>query len=231
MISNDKFSELTKNDYMIICGDFGGVWDYKKETLHEQKYLNKLNKMPFTTLFVDGNHENFNRLYKYPIMMWKGGKVHKIRNSIFNLMRGEIFEIEGKKIFAFGGASSHDIKNGILEIDDKITIREFEEKHYQFRIRNFDWWDLELPSLEEYDNGLKKLEKYNYKVDYVISHCAPPRIQRRINKYYVEDKLTEYFDNLLDKLSFKTWYFGHYHQNNFLDTKFICLYDDIVEGK
>ena len=29
--STDKFQiqkEMTKNDYVIICGDFGGVWNY-----------------------------------------------------------------------------------------------------------------------------------------------------------------------------------------------------------
>ena len=33
-------------------------------------------------------------------------------------MRGQVFEIDGKSIFAFGGASSHDIAGGILEPDD-----------------------------------------------------------------------------------------------------------------
>ena len=74
--------------------------------------------MKFTTLFVDGNHENFDRLYSYPIIEWHGGKVHKINSSIFHLMRGEIYEIDNKKIFAFGGASCHDIPDGILDDDN-----------------------------------------------------------------------------------------------------------------
>lgn len=27
--------EMTKEDYVIICGDFGGVWDYGKESKEE----------------------------------------------------------------------------------------------------------------------------------------------------------------------------------------------------
>ena len=51
--------EMTKNDYVIICGDFGLVWDYKGES-HQEKYLlDWLNEKPFTTLFLDGNHECF----------------------------------------------------------------------------------------------------------------------------------------------------------------------------
>lgn len=72
----------------------------------------------FKKLLTDGNHENFDRLYAYPVEMWHGGKVHKIRPSVIHLMRGQIFELEEKKIFTFGGASSHDISAGILEPDD-----------------------------------------------------------------------------------------------------------------
>ena len=78
----DKFSNLTKDDYMIICGDFGGIWNYEGKLKYEKNNLKRLEKMKFTTLIVDGNHENFNRLYKYPVINWHGGKVHKISSSI-----------------------------------------------------------------------------------------------------------------------------------------------------
>ena len=55
--------EMTKGDYVIICGDFGGVWDKGEESPREKWYMNWLEDKPFTTLFVDGNHENFDRLY------------------------------------------------------------------------------------------------------------------------------------------------------------------------
>ena len=120
--TEDQFpiqSEMTKKDYVIICGDFGGVWTFEEESHREKEALNWLNNKSFTTLFVDGNHENFTRLYSYPVEEWHGGKVHKIRDSVLHLMRGEIFDIDGKKFFTFGGAKSHDIQDGILNLDDK----------------------------------------------------------------------------------------------------------------
>ena len=54
--------EMTKEDYVIICGDFGGVWDYGKESKEEKHLLDWLDGKPFTTLFVSGNHEKFDRL-------------------------------------------------------------------------------------------------------------------------------------------------------------------------
>ena len=90
--------EMTKEDYVIICGDFGGIWDKDASGELETRLLDELEGKTFTTLFVDGNHENFDRLYSYPVEEWNGGKVHKIRPSVIHLMRGQVFTIAGKKI-------------------------------------------------------------------------------------------------------------------------------------
>ena len=136
----DKFpiqTEMTKNDYVIICGDFGGVWNYIVESMHEKQWLDWLDNKNFTTLFVDGNHENFERLYKYPVEAWHGGKVHKIRNSVIHLIRGEIYDIDNKKFFTFGGARSHDIQDGILNIDEYEKIYMYQKRGAYFRIRDY----------------------------------------------------------------------------------------------
>lgn len=128
--------EMTKDDYVIICGDFGGVWTFEEESSREKEVLDWLNEKNFTTLFVDGNHENFTRLYNYPVEEWHGGKVHKIRDSVLHLMREEIFEINNNKILTFGGAKSHDIQEGILNLDEeeKITTTEKEELIFELEI-------------------------------------------------------------------------------------------------
>jgi len=91
--------EMTKDDFVIICGDFGGVWHKDVESEQETMILDWLECKPFTTLFVCGNHENFDRLYGYPVEEWNGGNVHRIRPSVIHLMRGQVFTLEGKRIF------------------------------------------------------------------------------------------------------------------------------------
>ena len=83
--------EMTKDDYVIICGDFG-IWH---DTNEERYWLKWLNEKPFTTLFVAGNHENYDRLNsdEFEIKDWHGGKVHVIRDSILHLMNGYVFNI------------------------------------------------------------------------------------------------------------------------------------------
>ena len=221
-------SEMTKDNYVIICGDFGGVWTFEEESRREKEALDWLNNKNFTTLFVDGNHENYTRLYNYPIEEWKGGKVHKIRDSILHLMRGEIFDIDNKKIFAFGGARSHDIQDGILNLDEEEKIYEYRKRGAYFRIRDFSWWDLELPTNQEMENGIENLEKINYKVDYIISHCCPTSIQALINSTYKRDILTDYLQQISEKCTFKRWYFGHYHDYKQVNSQFTLLYENIV---
>ena len=221
-------TEMTKNDYVIICGDFGGVWTFEEESRREKEALDWLNNKNFTTLFVDGNHENYTRLYNYPIEEWKGGKVHKIRDSVLHLMRGEIFDIDNKKIFAFGGARSHDIQDGILNLEEEEKIYDYRKRGAYFRIRDISWWDLELPTKEEMKNGINNLEKVNYKVDYIISHCCPTSVQALINPTYKRDILTDYLQQISEKCTFKRWYFGHYHDYKQVNSQFALLYENIV---
>ncbi|MDR3644919.1 MAG: hypothetical protein P4M02_07590, partial [Clostridia bacterium] len=66
------FGRIKKNDSVIVCGDFGILWDGGKE---EQKKIKSIGKKRYKTLFVDGEHENFDLLLKYPVTEWNGGKV------------------------------------------------------------------------------------------------------------------------------------------------------------
>ena len=98
-----------------------------------------------------------------------------------------------------------------------------------FRIKHVSWWDEELPSDAEIQNAEKNLAKIDYKVDYVISHCAPQSIVSWLMGGYTQpDKLTMYFEDLALRLNFKNWFFGHYHDDRKIMSKYILLYDQIV---
>ena len=136
--------QISKDDIVIVCGDFGFVWD----TPYHRYYLAKLTAEPFTIAFVDGNHEDFDLLYTYPVTTWNGGKVHKISDNIYHLMRGQCFVIEGKSFFVMGGAYS---------IDKAM------------RVEGRSWWKQELPNNIEYKIAEETLKSCDYKVDYAPS--------------------------------------------------------------
>lgn len=224
--------ELTKKDYVIVCGDFG-IWH---DTNEERYWLKWLNEKPFTTLFIAGNHENYDRLYNdYPEESWHGGKIHKISDSIFHLMNGYVFDIDGIKIFAFGGASSHDIDDGILDRNDFSSDAEFKREYRKwkkqdkiFRVNHISWWQEEMPTKDEMNHGLHSLEAVNNKVDYIITHCAPQSLVHKVGGFeYKPDELTEYFDEIKNTVDFKKWYFGHYHIDSEISEKFTVIYNNI----
>ena len=200
--------ELTKSDYVIIAGDFGGVWS--KITL--EKDLDCFSKLPFGILFVDGNHENFDIIESYPVEQWKGGKVHKIRPDIIHLMRGQVFEIEGKTVFTFGGATSID---------------------RAYRTEGVSWWSRELPSYEELDEGLANLKRYGYKVDYIVTHSCGQRAltypRLRVTAgVKIASPESHLLSNFEDIVTFRHWYFGHFHIDAKLSDKYTVLMDRVV---
>lgn len=224
--------EMTKDDYVIICGDFGGVWSKDTESKEETLILDWLDCKPFTTLFVDGNHENFDRLFDYPQEEWHGGKIHRIRPSVIHLMRGQIFVLDGKKIFTFGGASSHDIAGGILEPDDPNFRKkkcELDRDWLPYRINHLSWWKQELPSDEEMEEGRRNLALHGNEVDYIVSHCCASSTQALISDgMFKPDILTAYLEEVRQTVKYKKWFFGHYHDNKNVNTEEILLYEQII---
>lgn len=234
-LSNKNFLEgksLTKNDYVIILGDFGLLWREDETFKYWLKFLNERN---FKILFVDGNHENFNLINEYPIETWNGGKIHKISDNIYHLMRGQVFTIDTLKFFTFGGASSIDI----LE-----------------RKENIDWWKDELPSYSELNEGLINLQNHNFKVDYILSHtCSESTINEihTINKNYVLencsketqfefnkftssnnsniDILNKYFDEIKKITTYNHWYFGHFHMDLSINSRETIVYNNFIKIK
>lgn len=224
--------EMTKDDYVIICGDFGGVWSKNEENKEETMLMDWLECKSFTTLFVEGNHENFDRLYNYPVEEWHGGKVHKVRPSVIHLMRGQIFEIDGMKIFTFGGASSHDIDGGILELDDpnfNTKRKLLDREHKCYRVNHISWWSQELASNEEMEEGLINLDMHNNEVDFIVTHCCASSTQILFGGgLYKPDRQTAYLEKIRQNVEFRKWFFGHYHENKNINSKEIMLYEQII---
>lgn len=198
-------STLTKKDYLVICGDFGLVWDNSPE---EKYWLDWLNDKNYTTLFVDGNHENHPLLNSYPEEIWNGGKVHKIRDSVLHLMRGQVFTIDSRTFFTMGGADSVD---------------------KDWRTPGKSWWPEEMPSNDEYEEAIQNLKLHNHQVDYIITHTAPTSIVNQlIPEIKPPDQLTNFLEGIKTGTQYKHWYFGHFHGDRDIDKKHTLLYYNII---
>lgn len=242
--------ELTKNDVVIVCGDFG-IWRNDKDQNYK---LDWLNDKSFTTAFVCGNHENYSMLNGdlYQSEKWHGGEIKRIRDKIVYLKNGNIFDFDNRKFFVFGGARSHDIQDGIFDPanltlnsvnaeQELIPMRHFKsQKEYKlfmkkyvlerkyFRVRNESWWENEMPTENERHYGKLMLEKTDNKVDYIVSHDCPSSILAIISMgMFAPDVLSDYFESISQTVEFKHWYFGHYHKDIRIFDKYSLLYHHI----
>lgn len=204
-INPDEFTvgnSLTKDDYVVIAGDFGCIWDGGSS---DRFWLNWLETLPWTTVFIDGNHENFDVLNAYPEEDWHGGRIHRIRSNIVHLMRGEIFDLDGKKWFVFGGGFSHD---------------------RTMRTEGKNWWKAELPTREECARARKNLEACGWKVDYILTHdvyTAHPLADKyspTMDGYGTDqENIQEFLEEVRKKTEYDSWFCAHYHTDG------LCLTD------
>lgn len=228
-----KGLDLTLQDYVIVCGDFGLCWEENKTFAYNCQFFEG---KPFTILWVQGNHENYDMIEKFTLEEWNGGFVrHIVRDKVILLERGQVFELGGKKIFTFGGAASRDIQGGILDRnspDFKVELKCVKDTGRPYRILRESWWPQELPSEKQMLDGLKNLSKVDNKVDYIISHCCATSIQNSITKEdesaYTSNVLTDYFDTIEANVQYKHWYFGHYHDDKRIDDKHTLLYKCVI---
>lgn len=237
--------ELSRNDHVIICGDFGLIFAEDKESKTETWWLNWLEDKNFTTLFVDGNHENFDRLNAMTEEEWHGGRVHKLREHVIHLMRGEMYRIDGVDVFAFGGARSHDINGlasaeelkydytaGILQPDDPLIYEKrkiLRTTRCSARIESVDWWRAEMPSKAEMLHGYETLKANHWKADFIVSHDGPASSLAILGGGLLTlDPLTKYFEKIKQRTDYHRWFFGHHHMDHQITAQDAVIYHQIT---
>ena len=203
--------KLKEKDTLLICGDFGFLWDGSKE---EMNVLKKLAKKKYNICFVDGTHENFNMLSRLKIKKWNGGKVHQVAPNIFHLLRGQVFTIEDQTVFTFGGGESPDI---------------------EIRFEMDTWSDREIPTRDELMEGVDNLQKQNGKVDLIITHEPPAKIKDFLLLNTGLDApitaINTYLEDVGKTCTFKHWYFGSLHLDKFISTTHVSVFQNVIDAK
>ena len=206
---------LTKDDIIIIAGDFGGIWSQSDEELY---WLNWLADKPWTTCFIDGNHENFTIIDQLTEETKFGAPVGVVQcdnNNIYHLKRGNIYTFGEDNVFVFGGG---------LSIDK------------QYRTEGTSWWAREYPSVEELDRGWANIIN-GQPIDYVISHVPPTSAMFRVSPFegsynkkfdVVSHHLQDMFLEIKNNPNFKKWYHGHMHYDLQCREEFVGLHYEMI---
>jgi len=165
----------------------------------------------FLAAIVDGTHDNYAKINRCSSTYEHGKTVHRIKGNLIHLMRGQIFDIEGKTIFTFGGGESTD---------------------KDLRIDNGLWWREEEPSPIEMAEGAKKLDEIGCRVDYIITHEPPALVKsaillRRGDIDHI-NKLNGYFEEIGRSCKYKHWYFGSLHEDRLITEHHTCLFKKMI---
>ena len=219
---------LSREDYLVILGDYGGVWTNPEDGSlvadDDRELLAWFERQPWTTLFVDGNHENHDVIDKFPVTERFGGSVQVVPGypHLIHLMRGEVYDLppgDGMtaRCFVMGGAESAD---------------------RMWRTEGVSWWAREMPSDEEYDRAEANLERVGWSVDYVLTHDLPYNVlcdwwRSELRGRPESNQLTgflHYVDERLDWERLRMWYAGHHHRDVTLyDGKHCVLFESVIK--
>lgn len=206
-------------DLLVIAGDFGFIFAPEEPSprfaaIQEESAqgLALLEALPCHIAFIDGNHENFSRLNRFPEEGWHGGPVHRISPRIVHLIRGGLYTVHHQRIAVLGGGLSI----------DKAS-----------RIPGVSWWAEELPSPEEM-RRFQSIFDGNEQVDAVITHAAPFHVMRRLGYHPMEEApLNTMLEEIYQLHRWKTWFFGHLHMDGDEGNGLYAVYRTIrnIHGK
>lgn len=196
--------DITPDDIIVLLGDVGmNYYGNKHGDRHRKK---KLNSLGIKILCIHGNHEmRPESLITYRENQWHDGTVY-VEEEFSNLLfakDGEVYDLEGYRAIAIGGAYSVD-------------------KWYRLQ-RDLHWFPNEQPSDAIKSRVEKKLDELGWKIDAVLTHTCPCRYIPReaflggIDQTTVDNSTELRLDTIAERLDYSAWYCGHWHIEKRID--------------
>lgn len=193
--------KLTEKDTIVLLGDVGANYYGNKK----DKFLkNILSRYAPTFLCIHENHEmRPEKIAGYKPKIWNVGRV-LVSDDYPNILfaeDGEVYDLEGHKALAIGGAYSVD-------------------KFYRLE-RGFGWWADEQPS----EQTKRKVEDVIAKggIDVILSHTCPYKYRPTemfipgLDQSTVDESTELWLDKIEDAVNYKEWYCGHWHTDKRVD--------------
>ena len=200
-------NETTREtDLLIICGD-AGIMYFGQNTPRETEIKCKICRCPVTLLCVRGNHESrpahydnicFKLIEDDPIVP-SGYYYEPEWPYIRYVADGSTFNINDKRCLFIGGAYSID-------------------KEYR-QLMRWRWFEDEELALVEQHNILDKIDHHSF--DFVFTHTCPEDWQpydlfmSGVDQSKVSKSMEYFLETVSEIISFKNWYFGHFHDTRF----------------
>lgn len=211
---------ITQNDIIVLLGDVG--LNYYGNDHGDRDRKRKLDAYGIPILCIHGNHEaRPESMITYREASWHGGTVY-VEEEFPNLRfakDGEVYDLEGTKAIAIGGAYSVD-------------------KWYRLQ-NGLHWFPDEQPSNASKARVEAKLDSIGWQVDVVLSHTCPYRYLPReallgwVDQSLVDNSTEQWLETIEKRLDYRLWFCGHFHiekridKMRFLYHSSLCLNEEL----
>lgn len=202
------------NNTLIVLGDFGANYYFDKK---DDIFKNAISEYNINIFVIRGNHdgnpsliENIQKEEKYNNI----GYIEQKYPNIFYAINGNIYNIEKSQFLVLGGAYSVD-------------------KFYRLSM-GYKWFSDEQMTIPERENFLQNCPN---EVDNIITHTCPytniPKhlFLKTIDQSTVDNSMEYFLQEVKEKIKYKNWFFGHYHNNEQIEENMYMLYDGVIKYK
>ncbi|MCR5040572.1 MAG: metallophosphoesterase [Clostridia bacterium] len=208
-LSKRALSFMKEGDTLIICGDFGFLWD---GSASERRVLKRLGERNYNICFLDGVHENFALFDEYVVSEVFSGRAQRLTGNVIHLLRGEVYEIEGRTYFVMGGGDPDpELSDGRDEKNNPCS-----------------------PSKQELLRGVNNLEKRSMRVDCILTHSPPSAVKDFLLPQSAGESETSALSSYLAALStsceYKKWFFGSLHLDRHISVRQTAVFEDILRA-
>lgn len=206
-------NKTSTEDLMVILGD-AGLNYYRSKKDDSNKF--RTSSYPVTFLCIHGNHEERpENIPSYKLVDFAGAKAYWEPEypNIYFAKDGEVYDLNGSKCLVLGGAYSVD-------------------KHYRIA-SGYNWFASEQIPDSQKKVIEKQIDDIGWSVDYVFSHTCPYYTRPThlfipgIDNSQVDTSMEVWLQKIADRLRFKRWYFGHFH-DEWDNVEYTMLYREII---
>lgn len=192
LLNDPVMRSMGPDDYLIVLGD-SGVFEPRTAVGDNAR---RLKVLPCRILFIEGGTDDYDAIADQPRTPWNGGAVNAVARGVARLCRGSVFDIGGRTILAFGGATT--------------PGRDDLGKYHT-------WWPEQDPGEAEIQMAIENANKVGG-VDYILSCDCPERWKAEVPGAVPGLPSGLAADRLLSSVCYGRWYFSNGYADKDLRT-------------
>ena len=102
-----------------------------------------------------------------------------------------------------------------------------ESDEKEMRAQQQKWFSRELPSPQELEDARKNLQRFDWSVDYVLTHDCSEKMKVFLSIEQQNNILNQFLTEVERKLQFRKWFFGFHHLDKQIPPRHCAVYRSV----